>query len=167
VRNPLQLKNGERMKTLILGLLLLPTLGFGKEVMRCNNGALSVTEDAKRSGQYIATIGDNGVVNFFENETTKYVTLTDSSNNKVTIQKKLSWMMNFEVITGKKFFKITDFRFYPETKSFATSGGPGSFMKPIGNGYQLQLNSGNMTSSHSVAYYEIGNWTFESCKLSL
>jgi hypothetical protein len=155
------------MKAVMLGLMLVPSLSFAKEVMRCNNGALSVTVDAKNSGKYLATVSDTGTVNWFESETKKTVVLVDSMNNTVSIQKIMNYMQKFEIVNGKKILKVSDFHFYPETKYFATSGGPGSYLVPAGKGYKLQLNAGKMTSSHSVVNYEIGSWTFENCKLSL
>lgn len=155
------------MKALMLGLLLVPGLSFAKEVMKCNSGALTVSEDARYPGKYLAVVSDKGVVNWFENEMKRTFVLVDSMNNTVTVQKAPNYTQKFETVNGKKLLKVNDFRFYPETKYFATSGGPGSFLTPAGHGYKLQLNAGKMTSSHSVVNYEIGSWLFENCKLSL
>ena len=132
----------------------------------CNEGSFLI----ERIGEeYVAVITDSGVINYFlsQSDMTFQTTVEYSGqSNTVTIQKELPWMVAVENIEGaSQQLVIRDFRLDEMTGSLSTSGPPGNSISPIGGGLKLVINGSAMTNSHTVTYYEVGNWFFESCDI--
>ena len=53
--------------------------------------------------------------------------------------------------------------FYANGEDFTMSGRDGASLVREGNTLRLTLRGSEMTSSHTISYYEIGDWLFETC----
>lgn len=133
----------------------------------CNGGALMI--DRVRD-HYVATVTDSGIVDYFidQSEQVFQTTVEYSGESRVaSVQKEFPWMVAVnEQGDGSKQLVISDLRL-DDDASFMTSGHPGSTISHIDGGLKLVITGSGMTSSHSISYYEVGNWFFESCELEV
>lgn len=126
-------------------------------VATCNDGAM-ILKSGPQENEFTAIIEDQGVVDYFIAESKKVH--TDESG---TVEKSFPTYVTVEEEDGVKRLIIRDFRVYDDGDRYATSGPPGTTIERTGDGMRLTIRGAKMPSSHSVVYYEIGNWYFESC----
>ncbi|HEY3353217.1 MAG TPA: hypothetical protein VGQ83_08225 [Polyangia bacterium] len=128
-------------------------------VASCNGGALVLEKSPDNDYEYVATIHDAGVVDYFIAESEKSYT-----QDGVTVTKRFPWMVQVVETAGQKTLVIRDFHLYDGGAEYLTSGPPGTSLTKEGAGMRLSIKGGYMPSSHSVIYYTVGDWFFESCE---
>jgi hypothetical protein len=144
-----------------------PADGFGDDVApveSCNRGALVVEPSTERAGELVATVSDQGVVDWFvaQSELTSVTTVEYSGvSREVTVQHEMPWMVSVEARSYGRALVVRDLR--ASGDGYATSGPGGVTIRPEGEGLRLTISGSTMPSSHATVYYEVGQWLFEDC----
>jgi hypothetical protein len=136
----------------------------GAALETCNDGALLIEPSAERAGELVATVTDQGIVEWFieQSERTSVRTVDYSgASREVTLQHEMPWMVSIVESTEGRLLVVRDLR--PSGDGYSTSGPGGVTIRREGQGLRLTISGQTMPFSHAVIYYEVGQWFFESC----
>ena len=132
-------------------------------VAECDEGALVLEPSAEREGELIALVTDPEAVDYFvqQSEGVYCEELSYSSERRaVCVQRQL----HHSVTLTEDGSLLVD-GLQASSDSFAVSGRAGARLDREGHGLRLTLSGSAMTSSHTVSYYEVGSWLFETCSI--
>jgi hypothetical protein len=139
--------------------------------VECNGGAMVVEPSIDSSWEHVATVYDEGVVDWLVAQSTvleEVPVVGESNTPTATVQKAFPWMVTVIDDPQGRRLEVRDLRKYGAgtTARYATSGPGGVTVEWVGPGMRLTVNGSKMLGSHAVAYYEVGSWLFESCQLA-
>lgn len=134
-----------------------------KKIISCNEGAMEVYQEQYGQKEFFAVVKDQGVINWFTEQSKQTYVTTNFNGQPTTVQKEFPWMVEVSEDGGTKTMTIVDFRDYGNW-NYQTSGPGGVVLRPWAQGLDLIITGLKMTSSHSVSYYDVGTWFFEQCE---
>lgn len=136
-------------------------------VASCNDASFVIEHSKTIEGNFIATISDVHVIDYILSESEDvYCEEVEYSRESRTacVQKKLPWMATIDTTNDGSFIMvIRDFRIVNDGESYSTSGPANTQIIIKQEGVELTIRGAEATSSHSLTYYEVAKWHFESC----
>jgi len=122
----------------------------------CDAGAMQI-EPVANSDQFVATIADQGIIDYLVAESQKTAT-----EQGYTVTKDFPYYV--EVTDGPegKRLVISELRYNEQLGQYSTSD-PAATIEPVGEGMKLTMRGMQMPAYGVVVRYEIGNWGFQSC----
>jgi hypothetical protein len=133
----------------------------------CNDGDLVLTKSKDNDWEFIATVTDQGVVDWFVAQSEGTVEGRSSAGNNLTVQADFPWQVTIEEQEdGTRHLVLGDLRSRDFGALYQTSGGPpGSSLEWVDNSaMRLSVGNGFLPNSKEVVTYELGSWTFETCE---
>jgi hypothetical protein len=131
----------------------------------CNDGALVLHKSAENDWEFLATVTDQGVVDWFVAQSEGTVEGQSSAGGTRVVDAEFPWQVEIEAQEdGARHLVLGELRANASGERYQTSGPPGSTLEWVdGGGMRLSIANGFMPNSKEVVSYAVGDWTFESC----
>ena len=132
----------------------------------CNEGDLVLSKSKSNDWEFIATVTDQGVVDWFVEQSERSVEGQSSAGGTRMVDADFPWQVEIEEQEdGTRHLVLRELRSNDSGERYQTSGPPGSSVEWIdGTGLRLSIRNGFMPNSKEVVSYHVGDWTFESCE---
>ena len=128
-------------------------------ILTCDGDALTLDADADHSDRFIATIKDQGIIDYLVSESKKTVT-----EDGWTVTKDFPWYVKLVDGPEGRSLIIKDFHVTAQPDGYSTSD-PAASLEWVDSGMKLTMRGMVVPGSTKTVRYEIGNWTFQSCAL--
>ncbi len=139
-----------------------PTIEASPDVVAdCNDGALVLERSANNDGHIMATVTDENAVEYFitQSESVQCEEISYSNETRdVCVQKSF----HYSTTVTEEGTLVLD-QLHANGDDYTMSMRDGASLIHEGGGFRLTLRGSEMTSSHTVSYYEVGNWLFDAC----
>jgi hypothetical protein len=130
----------------------------------CNEGDLVLSKSESNDWEFLATVTDQGVVDWFVEQSERSVEGQSSAGGTRMVDADFPWQVEIEEQEdGSRHLVLRELR--ANASGYHTSGPPGSALEWVGGGgMRLSIANGFMPNSKEVVSYHVGDWTFESCQ---
>jgi len=131
----------------------------------CDDGALELEASPEVDGEYVATIRDEAIVDWFASRAGARIEGHTPSGEVRSVDAALPSDVSITSKTdGARALVLRGLGASDDATRYSTPGAPGSSLAWTGNGMRLSLGNSEATDDGERVSYELGAWDFVACE---